>query len=180
MKHVLRVLAVAAVLSLADGSSLLAQGGRAGQRPGRAAGDEQGVTPDEIQRMSAGSGIVHSEFNASRTEPVHLLQIWLQPATTGTPTSYEQIRFEPEEKKGKLKLLAGPSRRPRTRRCSRRRTTRSIKCSTSASRPNSAYSKSSWNDVSSSSSCAPARGIARPNHRSYNDPGGGRSWFLGT
>jgi hypothetical protein len=71
-------------------------------------GHHEVLGPNEIQRMSAGSGIVHSEFNASRTDPVHFLQIWLQPATTGTPTSYEQIRFEPEEKKGKLKQLAGP------------------------------------------------------------------------
>ena len=64
--------------------------------------------PNEIQRMSAGTGVTHSEFNASKTEPVHFLQIWIEPATTGTPSSYEQIRFAPEEKKGKLKLLAGP------------------------------------------------------------------------
>ena len=71
-------------------------------------GHHEVLGPNEILRMSAGSGIVHSEFNASRIDPVHFLQIWLEPATTGTPTSYEQIRFEPEEKKGKLKLLAGP------------------------------------------------------------------------
>src|SRR6201981_2270975 len=62
----------------------------------------------EIQRMSAGRGVMHSEFNASKTKPVHFLQIWIQPATTGTPSSYEQIAFKPEEKKGKLKLLASP------------------------------------------------------------------------
>jgi redox-sensitive bicupin YhaK (pirin superfamily) len=71
-------------------------------------GHEEVLGPNEIQRMSAGTGIVHSEFNPSRTEPVHFFQIWIEPATTGTPSSYEQIRFEPEEKKGKLKLLAGP------------------------------------------------------------------------
>jgi redox-sensitive bicupin YhaK (pirin superfamily) len=64
--------------------------------------------PNEIQRMSAGKGVMHSEFNASKTEPVHFLQIWIEPATRGTPSSYEQIRFPPEDKKGKLKLLAGP------------------------------------------------------------------------
>src|ERR1700719_2519084 len=71
-------------------------------------GHQEVLGPNEIQRMSAGSGIVHSEFNASRTDPVHFLQIWIEPATTGTRTSYEQIRIYPEEKKGKLKLLAGP------------------------------------------------------------------------
>lgn len=71
-------------------------------------GHEEVLGPNEIQRMSAGTGVIHSEFNASGTEPVHFLQIWIQPATTGTKSSYEQIRFLPEEKKGKLKLLAGP------------------------------------------------------------------------
>jgi redox-sensitive bicupin YhaK (pirin superfamily) len=58
--------------------------------------------------MSAGTGVMHSEFNPSGTDPVHFFQIWLEPATTGTPSSYEQIRFDPEDKRGKLKLLAGP------------------------------------------------------------------------
>lgn len=71
-------------------------------------GHEQVLGPNEIQRMSAGTGVIHSEFNVSKTEPVHFLQIWIQPASTGTPSSYEQIRFQPEEKKGRLKLLAGP------------------------------------------------------------------------
>jgi hypothetical protein len=51
---------------------------------------------------------MHSEFNPSGTDPVHFLQIWLQPASTGTPSSYEQIRFDPQGKQGKLKKLAGP------------------------------------------------------------------------
>jgi redox-sensitive bicupin YhaK (pirin superfamily) len=71
-------------------------------------GHQEVLGTNEIQRMSAGTGIVHSEFNASPTDPVHLFQIWIEPATTGTQTSYEQLRFEPEEKRGKLKLLAGP------------------------------------------------------------------------
>ncbi|HWY71901.1 MAG TPA: pirin family protein [Terriglobales bacterium] len=71
-------------------------------------GHKEVLGPNEIQRMSAGKGVMHSEFNASKSEPVHFLQIWIEPATTGTPSSYEQIAFNPEEKKGKLKLLAGP------------------------------------------------------------------------
>ena len=71
-------------------------------------GHKEVLGPNEIQRMSAGTGVVHSEFNASETEPVHFLQIWIEPASTGTKSVYEQIAFEPEEKQGKLKLLAGP------------------------------------------------------------------------
>ena len=71
-------------------------------------GHEEVLGPNEIQRMSAGTGIVHSEYNPSRTEPVHFFQNWIEQATTGNPSSYEQLRFEPGEKKGKWKLLAGP------------------------------------------------------------------------
>jgi redox-sensitive bicupin YhaK (pirin superfamily) len=58
--------------------------------------------------MSAGTGVKHSEFNPSSGEPLHLFQIWIEPATRGTQASYEQIRFDPEEKKNMLKRLAGP------------------------------------------------------------------------
>jgi len=61
---------------------------------------------NEIQKMSAGSGVVHSEFNASATEPVHFLQIWIEPAVTGTAPSYEQYAFLPEEKRNRFRLLA--------------------------------------------------------------------------
>jgi redox-sensitive bicupin YhaK (pirin superfamily) len=71
-------------------------------------GHQEVLGPNEIQRMSAGTGVMHSEFNPSGTDPVHFFQIWLEPAATGTPASYEQIGFDPEEKKGKLKLLAAP------------------------------------------------------------------------
>lgn len=71
-------------------------------------GHEQVLGPNEIQRMSAGTGIRHSEFNPSSTEPVHFFQIWIEPASKGTPSSYEQVRFNPEEKRNKLKRLAGP------------------------------------------------------------------------
>ena len=71
-------------------------------------GHQQALGPNEIQRMSAGTGVRHSEFNASKNERLHLFQIWIEPATNGTPPGYEQIRFDPEEKKNKLKRLAGP------------------------------------------------------------------------
>jgi len=62
-----------------------------------------------IQAMSAGSGIVHSEFNASKTEPVHLLQIWIEPSAEDLPPSYQQFEFDPAEKHGKLRRIAGPT-----------------------------------------------------------------------
>jgi quercetin 2,3-dioxygenase len=71
-------------------------------------GHQEVLGPNEIQRMSAGSGVRHSEFNPSSAEPLHLFQIWIEPAATGTQPGYEQIRFDPEEKKNKLKHLAGP------------------------------------------------------------------------
>src|ERR1700724_723689 len=52
-------------------------------------GHEEVLGPNEIQRMSAGSGVIHSEYNASRTDPVHLFQIWIEPSTTGNKTSKE-------------------------------------------------------------------------------------------
>jgi redox-sensitive bicupin YhaK (pirin superfamily) len=64
------------------------------------------IRPGDVQRMSAGSGVRHSEFNASPDHPVHFLQIWLQPNVTGIPPSYEEKRFEPAEKRGQLRLIA--------------------------------------------------------------------------
>ncbi len=75
-------------------------------------GHEQVLGPNEIQRMSAGTGIMHSEYNASKTDPLHFFQIWIEPAADGTQPSYEQLRFDPAEKQNKLKLLAGPERVP--------------------------------------------------------------------
>jgi len=72
-------------------------------------GHQQVLGPNEIQRMSAGTGVKHSEFNPSITEPLHFFQIWIEPATMGTTPGYEQISFDPEEKKNKLKRLAGPT-----------------------------------------------------------------------
>ena len=71
-------------------------------------GHQKVLGPNEIQRMSAGTGVRHSEFNPSKTEPLHFFQIWIEPAAKGTPSSYEQIHFDPEGKKNKLKRLAGP------------------------------------------------------------------------
>jgi redox-sensitive bicupin YhaK (pirin superfamily) len=71
-------------------------------------GHEEVLGPNEVQRMSAGTGIRHSEFNPSATEPLHFFQIWIEPATRGTEPSYQQLRFDPEEKKNNLKQLAGP------------------------------------------------------------------------
>jgi len=71
-------------------------------------GERHIIGPNTIQAISAGTGIVHSEFNASETEPVHLLQIWIEPAMEDVEPSYQQISFAPEEKRGRLRLLAGP------------------------------------------------------------------------
>jgi redox-sensitive bicupin YhaK (pirin superfamily) len=72
-------------------------------------GHQQTLGPNEIQRMSAGTGVRHSEFNPSETEGLHFFQIWIEPAAAGTQPSYEQISFDPEEKKNRLKRLAGPA-----------------------------------------------------------------------
>lgn len=69
------------------------------------------ITPGEVQRMSAGTGIRHSEFNHSKTDPVHLLQIWITPNQEGLEPSYEQIAFSLEERLGKLRLIAAPDGR---------------------------------------------------------------------
>src|SRR5437867_12597245 len=73
-------------------------------------GEQHVLGPNEIQTMSAGSGVVHSEFNASETEPVHLFQIWILPAAEDLQPSYQQIAFAPKEKRGRLRLLAAPER----------------------------------------------------------------------
>ena len=63
---------------------------------------------NELQVMSAGDGIVHSEFNASDTEGSHSLQIWIDPVAEDLTPSYQQIAFTPEQRRGRLRLLAGP------------------------------------------------------------------------
>jgi hypothetical protein len=69
------------------------------------------IRPNEIQRMSAGSGITHSEYNHSKSEGVHFLQIWLMPEKKGIKPSYEQKTILDEEKRGKLRLIASPDGR---------------------------------------------------------------------
>ena len=64
------------------------------------------IKPGDVQRMSAGAGVTHSEFNASPTEAVHFLQIWIQPKFTGIKPSYEEKIFSDAEKRGKLRLIA--------------------------------------------------------------------------
>jgi hypothetical protein len=66
------------------------------------------ITPGDVQRMSAGRGVRHSEYNPSRTERVHFLQIWIEPRTTGVEPSYEQKPIAAEEKRGRLRLIASP------------------------------------------------------------------------
>jgi quercetin 2,3-dioxygenase len=69
------------------------------------------IRPGDVQRMSAGTGVVHSEMNPSRTEPVHLLQIWILPDRAGHKPGYEQRNFSEGERRGKLRLVASPDGR---------------------------------------------------------------------
>lgn len=66
------------------------------------------IRPGEVQRMSAGSGVRHSEHNHSESEPVHLLQIWIMPNVQNIEPSYEQKTYTDEEKRGRLRLVASP------------------------------------------------------------------------
>ncbi len=75
-------------------------------------GHTEFLGPNEIQKMSAGSGVVHSEFNGSDTEPVHFFQIWIEPKTRGTAPAYEQLKFDAQEKHNRFKLLASPTPTP--------------------------------------------------------------------
>jgi quercetin 2,3-dioxygenase len=69
------------------------------------------IRPGEVQRMSAGSGVTHSEFNASQSELVHFLQIWILPARPGGKPGYEQKAFSEAERKGRLRVVASPDGR---------------------------------------------------------------------
>ncbi|MFN5516311.1 MAG: pirin family protein [Cyanobacteriota bacterium] len=72
-------------------------------------GNQALIEPGKIQRMSAGTGITHSEYNASETEPVHLLQIWLLPNQTRLPPSYEETFIDLEASRGQFQTIATPT-----------------------------------------------------------------------
>jgi len=74
-------------------------------------GNGSSIRPGELQRMSAGTGIMHAEANPSATEPVHLLQIWIVPDRRGLPPGYEQRVFDMEEARGRFRLVASPDGR---------------------------------------------------------------------
>jgi redox-sensitive bicupin YhaK (pirin superfamily) len=73
-------------------------------------GNGSTIRPGDVQRMSAGSGVRHSEFNPSPSESTHFLQIWIQPDKLNIEPSYEEKRFAPEEKRGRLRLIVSPDR----------------------------------------------------------------------
>ncbi len=67
------------------------------------------IRPGDVQRMSAGRGVMHSEFNHSQDRPVHFLQIWIQPDVHGIAPEYQQTHFGDDEKRGRLRLIASPA-----------------------------------------------------------------------
>lgn len=69
-------------------------------------GNGSSLRPGDVQRMSAGTGVRHSEFNHSQTEPVHFLQIWIMPDVEGSEPGYEEKHFDAESKRGQLRLIA--------------------------------------------------------------------------
>ena len=66
------------------------------------------IRPGDVQRMSAGTGVRHSEFNPSKSELVHFLQIWIEPGVTGIRPEYEEKHFDAADKRGRLRLIASP------------------------------------------------------------------------
>lgn len=72
-------------------------------------GNGSTLKPGSVQRMSAGSGVMHSEYNASTELPAHFLQIWISPNVSGTKPSYEECYFSADEKRGQLRLIASPT-----------------------------------------------------------------------
>ena len=74
-------------------------------------GNGSTIKPGDVQYMSAGTGVAHSEFNASKTAPVHMYQIWMFPDKTGYTPTYDQKHFSAAEKRGKLRLVVSPDGR---------------------------------------------------------------------
>lgn len=71
-------------------------------------GNITAIPPGDVQRMSAGAGVMHSEFNHAKNQVTHFLQIWIKPNVAGIPPSYEQKAVPPEQKRGRLRLIASP------------------------------------------------------------------------
>jgi hypothetical protein len=71
-------------------------------------GNGRAIPPGDVQRMSAGKGVMHSEFNHAPQDTTHFFQIWIEPNVTGIPASYEQKTFADSEKRGALRLVASP------------------------------------------------------------------------
>src|SRR5258706_1563153 len=69
------------------------------------------IRPGDVQRMSAGTGVTHSEYNASERDPVHFLQIWIEPSVRGIPPSYEEKTFDEASRRGQWRLIASPDGR---------------------------------------------------------------------
>jgi len=71
-------------------------------------GNTKGIPPGDVQRMSAGTGVMHSEFNHAKDQVTHFLQIWIEPNVTGIAPTYEQKTIPADQKRGKLRLVASP------------------------------------------------------------------------
>ena len=71
-------------------------------------GNGSTIVPGDVQRMSAGTGVRHSEYNHEKAGVTHFLQIWIEPSVTGMAPSYQQKHFEPAKKRGRLRLIASP------------------------------------------------------------------------